>query len=101
MKRIVVSVAAVLALAGLVVLYFVGPEHYRRHQQISADKARILPAMRDYISDLDQKQIPVPPYVTLDKLIKGGYLSREDVAGWDTKTKVPTVAHGLPSRRST
>ena len=100
MKRGIIVAVAFLALA-VVVVCFVGPERYRRNQQITADKARILWAMRAYIYDREQKQVPVPPHVTLEELIRGGYLSREDVAGWDPKTKVPTVAHGLSPRRST
>ena len=96
-----IMVAAAFVTLAVVVVCLVGPEHYRRHQQITADKTRILWAMRSYIDDLEQKQLPVPPHVTLDELIVGGFLSREDVAGWDPKTKVPTTAHGLSPRRST
>jgi hypothetical protein len=42
--------------------------------------------VRDYIDDPEQKQIPVPLHVTSEELIGEGFLSREDVAGWDTKT---------------
>jgi hypothetical protein len=100
MKRGIIVAAAFVGLA-VAVVCFVGPEQYRRHQQITADKARILPAMRAYIDDLEQKQVPVPPHVTLNELIRGGFLREEDVTGWDTKTKVPTMAHGLSTRRST
>ncbi len=99
MKRgafVLVAFTAFVAVA----LWFFGPQWYRRQQQVSAEKTQILWAVRSYIAALEQKQLPVPAFVTLNQLIKDGYLEREEVAAWDTETKVPTVAHGLPPRRS-
>jgi hypothetical protein len=99
MKRGAIVAAVVLAfLVGL--LSLLGPEQYRRYEKITADKAQMLTALNAYLHELEQKEAPVPTHVTLAELIQAGYLTREDVAGWNVNTKLPTAAHGVYVRRS-
>jgi hypothetical protein len=94
MKRGIIAIVVLLVLF-VCLLFVFGPERY---QQMTADKARILTAVNAYVEDLWRKGIAAPAHVTLDELTQGGFLTGEDAAGRDTKTKVPSSAHGV--RRS-
>jgi len=80
-RRLLVILASALALAAIV--YVAVTTYWQRSQPVFRDTPKLISAMLAFSRDLAARGQPLPPTVSLRKLVNGGYISASEVRAFD------------------
>ena len=90
-RRLIVFIASAIAVAAVVSVALTA--YWRAKQPVFKDAPRLIAAMQAFSQDLKSRGRPLPPSVSLDELVRGGYLAASTVHAFDgMDVRVSTTA---------